>query len=75
MTCLNWMGADRMLTSSGKLTTLKIGNVYPLRQLQEKLLRNVCAGDSQGVQLEQEPALGFPRPAFDNQDRKQPPLV
>ena len=64
-----------MLTSSGKLTTRRIGNAYPLRQLQEKLLRNVCAGDSWGVQLEQKPDLEFPRPVCDSQDGEQPSLA
>ena len=57
-------------TSSGKLPTLMIGNVYPLRQLQENwffpLPRNVCAENSQAVQLEWEAALELCRSVFDN---------
>lgn len=45
MACLNWMGADIMLTSSGKLTTPRIGNTYPLRQLQGKIAQKcLCWG-------------------------------
>lgn len=37
-TCLNWMKVDMMFPSSGKLWTVMIGNAYPLRRLQEKLV-------------------------------------
>lgn len=64
-----------MFASSGKLLTLMIGHVYPLIQLQEKLvfsLAHKCPCwrlTDGGVQLEWETTQGFHRLVFDSQDR------
>ena len=64
-----------MFPSSGKLPTLMIGNVYPLRQLQEKLIFSLAQKHLRwgltggGEQLQWGPALGVHGPASESQDR------